>query len=144
MLSYNHKDGMPKVRPQDLHFMQVKEGSVTNEEWIKLPYELRSFIDKEQQDYANRQLADHRPVYQQPIDNIKKEAVALYKVGVEFVNTISADEALRLVRYYKHAFEYGNYNAHKFVRCKVLGKWMIVTRAVSQIENVRALVEVLK
>lgn len=109
---------------------------MTNEEWMKLPYELRRYIENEHSAIGSNNQCDHRPTYQSELDSATERLVRLYDAGVKFVESIGTKEAVRC-RKYLLARGADPYRVDKLVVDKVCSTWMLVKLHITHIETMR-------
>lgn len=109
---------------------------MTSEEWMKLPYELRRYIEKEHESIGLNNQCDHRPTFDSELHMATERLVNLYKAGQDFMTEIGTEEALRC-RKYLLARGCDPYRVDKLVVDKVCDRWMLVKLHIIHIETMR-------
>lgn len=108
-----------------------------------IPYELKRYIEEEQERAGEANACDHKPTYQGELDRIAEEAKKEFERGKKLLGTISEEDLARCRRLFASRGG-AEYQATKLAQLYIGKKFVVVPRYVGLIEEVRKLREVLR
>lgn len=100
----------------------------------KFSYALEKYIHDRVSTICDMNAADHRPTSQWEIDEAIKESIKLHEAGEALILSLTADEIRHCRALYRRKREYG---ADDLVHVRLLGRWVVVPRYITYIEEAR-------
>jgi hypothetical protein len=111
------------------------EGNMATE-FKDLPYEVRAFIERQHRAEIDGNQCDYRPTSQSALDSITERVIARHETGVEWLKTIPASLKGQCHAVYNMREQYGG---HDLTQAKLDGRWVLVPRYLTLIDEARKL-----